>query len=113
MSMYKISVYIPSDYLEAVKLAMFDQGAGRLGNYDHCAWQVLGRGQFRPLAQSNPFKGQKGNLETLDEYLVEMICDKKCIKPVIAALKKSHPYEEPAFAIVRLEDFYEEIKPHV
>lgn len=111
--MYKISVYIPSDYLETVKLAMFDQGAGRLGNYEHCAWQVLGQGQFRPLAQSNPFKGQKGTIETVDEYLVEMVCDEKTIKPVIAALKKAHPYEEPAFSIVRLEDFYEEIKPHV
>ena len=113
MSMYKISVYIPSDYLEPVKLAMFDQGGGRLGNYDRCAWQVLGQGQFRPLAQSNPFKGQKGNVETQNEYLVEMICDKKNIKPVIAALKKSHPYEEPAYSIVRLEDFYEETKTDV
>lgn len=103
--MYKISVYIPSDYLETVKLAMFEQGGGRIGNYDYCAWQVLGQGQFRPLVQSNPFKGQKGNVEVLNEYLVEMICDEKHIKPVIAALKKSHPYEEPAYAIVRLEDF--------
>lgn len=111
--MYKISVYIPGDYLEKVKLAMFDQGGGRLGNYEHCAWQVLGQGQFCPLAQSNPFKGQKGNVETLDEYLVEMICSDTNIRPVIAALKKAHPYEEPAFAVVRLEDFYEELKTHV
>ena len=113
MPMYKISVYIPSDYLETVKLAMFNQGGGRLGNYDHCAWQVLGQGQFRPLVQSNPFKGQKENLETLGEYLVEMICDKKHIKSVIAALKKAHPYEEPAYSVVRLEDFYEETKTDV
>ena len=110
--MYKISVYVPSDYLEKVKLAMFDQGGGRLGNYDRCAWQVLGQGPFRPLAQSNPFLGQEGSVETLEEYLLEMICDEKLIKPVIHALKKSHPYEEPAFTIVRLENFYEEIKPH-
>lgn len=110
--MYKISVYIPSDYLEQVKLAMFEQGGGRLGNYDNCAWQVLGQGQFRPLAQSNPFLGQEGSIEILEEYLVEMICDEKSIKPVIQALKKSHPYEEPAFSIVRLESFYEEIKSH-
>lgn len=111
--MYKVSVYIPVDYLEPVKHAMFEQGAGRLGNYDHCAWQVLGQGQFRPLQQSNPFKGQQGSLETLEEYLIEMICDEKHIKAVIAALKKTHPYEEPAFSIVRLEDFSEEIKSHV
>jgi len=111
--MYKISVYIPNDYLEAVKLAMFDQGGGQLGHYEHCAWQVLGRGQFRPTAQATPFLGQKGVVETLDEYLVEMLCEEKFITAVIAALKKSHPYEEPAFSIVRLENSYEEIKPHV
>lgn len=111
--MYKISVYIPSDYLEKVKLAMFNQGGGRLGNYDHCAWQVLGQGQFRSLEQSTPFKGQKGIKEVLDEYLVEMICDENHIKPVIAALKKSHPYEEPAYSIVRLEAFNEETKTDV
>ncbi len=88
MSMYKISVYIPSDYLEPVKLAMFDQGGGRLGNYDHCAWQVLGQGQFRPLVQSNPFKGQKGNVEAQDEYLVEMICDKKTYQASHSRFKK-------------------------
>lgn len=110
--MYKISVYIPRDYLEKVKRAMFEQGGGRLGNYDNCAWQVLGQGQFRPLAQSNPFLGREGSIEILEEYLLEMICDEQLIKPVIHALKKSHPYEEPAFTIVRLEDFYQEIKPH-
>lgn len=111
--MYKISVYIPSNHLEAVKLAMFDAGGGRFGHYEHCAWQVLGQGQFRPMSQAKPFVGQKGIVETLDEYLVEMLCQKKFINPVIAALKKAHPYEEPAFSVVRLEDHYEEIKPNV
>ncbi|WP_342227936.1 NGG1p interacting factor NIF3 [Rickettsiella endosymbiont of Rhagonycha lignosa] len=111
--MFKISVYIPSDQLEAVKSAMFDQGAGRLGHYEHCAWQVLGQGQFRPMTEAKPFVGQQGIIETVDEYLVEMICDKKHIQPVIAALKKSHPYEEPAYSVVRLEDFYEETKTNV
>lgn len=106
--MYKISVYIPSDYLEQVKLAMFAQGGGRLGNYDHCAWQVVGQGQFRPLAQSNPFMGQKESVTTVEEYLVEMICAEQHIKSVIQALKQSHPYEEPAFMVVRLEDFSKE-----
>lgn len=107
--MYKISVYIPSEHLETVKLAMFDQGGGRLGHYEHCAWQVLGQGQFRPKAKANPFLGHEGVLETVDEYLVEMICEEKFIKAVITALKKSHPYEEPAYSIVRIENPYEEI----
>ena len=102
--MYKIAVYIPSDSLEKVKQAMFDQGAGKFGNYDHCAWQVLGQGQFRPLAQSNPTLGQKGKLETVEEYLVEMVCDNAVIKSVIDALKRTHPYEEPAYTVIHLEN---------
>ncbi|TLY48310.1 MAG: NGG1p interacting factor NIF3 [Gammaproteobacteria bacterium] len=111
--MFKISVYIPADQLELVKSAMFDQGAGRLGHYEHCAWQVLGQGQFRPMNQAKPFLGQQGIVETVDEYLVEMVCEEKYIKAVINALKKTHPYEEPAFSVVRLEDAYEEIKTDV
>lgn len=102
--MYKIAVYIPSDSLEKVKQAMFDQGAGRFGNYDHCAWQVLGQGQFRPLAQSNPTLGQEGKLERVEEYLLEMICDNAVINPVIEALKQTHPYEEPAYTVIHLEN---------
>jgi hypothetical protein len=102
--MYKIAVYIPSDSLEKVKQAMFDQGAGRLGNYDHCAWQVMGQGQFRPLEKSSPTLGKKGQLETVEEYLVEMICDQWIIKSVIAALKQAHPYEEPAYTVSQLEN---------
>lgn len=111
--MLKISFYTPSDQLEIVKSAMFDQGAGRLGHYEHCAWQVLGQGQFRPMNQAKPFLGQQGIVETIDEYLVEMVCEEKYIKAVINALKKTHPYEEPAFSVVRLEDFCEEIKTDV
>ena len=102
--MYKIAVYIPDHSLEKVKQAMFDQGAGQLGNYKHCCWQVLGQGQFYSLPNSNPVIGQKGRLETVDEYLVEMVCDDKVIKSVIKALKQAHPYEEPAYSVYRLED---------
>ncbi len=102
--MYKIAVYIPSNNLEQVKQAMFDQGAGRLGNYDHCAWQVLGQGQFRPLEKSNPAVGQQGKIETVQEYLVEMICDDAVLNSVITALKQAHLYEEPAYTVVQLKN---------
>jgi hypothetical protein len=101
--MYKISVYIPQDSLEKVKQALFAHGAGRLGNYEQCAWQTLGQGQFQPLAQSNPTLGQQGKLEIVNEYLVEMLCEAKYIQSVIRALKEAHPYEEPAYSVIRLE----------
>lgn len=103
--MYKLCFYVPTDYLEAVKSAMFDAGAGRIGDYDRCAWQVLGEGQFRPLDGSQPFIGKAGKVEKVAEYRVEMVCESECIEPSIAALKMAHPYEEPAFDVVELVEF--------
>ncbi len=103
--MYKLYFYVPVDYADRVKNALFDAGAGKIGNYAHCAWQVLGEGQFIPLEKSNAFIGEKGQLEKVLEYRVDMICDKHCINEVIAALKQSHPYEQPAYQVIQIEDF--------
>lgn len=101
--MYKISVFIPESHLEAVKTVMFTAGAGKIGDYDCCSWQTLGQGQFRPLENSNPFIGNQGNIEQVDEYKVEMVCEDSLIKPVITAMKQAHPYEEPAYDVWKLE----------
>lgn len=102
--MYKICVFIPESHLEPVKSAMFEAGAGRIGNYDCCAWQILGQGQFRPLDNSNPYLGRQGQIESVQEYKVEMVCADTIIKPVIAAMKQAHPYEEPAYDVWKLAD---------
>ncbi|MDD4018257.1 MAG: NGG1p interacting factor NIF3 [Kiritimatiellae bacterium] len=100
--MYKLTVYIPETHLEAVKEALFAAGAGRYAAYDRCCWQVLGQGQFRPLAGSDPFIGQAGAEEGVQEYRVEMICADAAVDGVTRALRATHPYEEPAFDFVRL-----------
>lgn len=102
--MYKICFYAPENAVEIVKQALFTAGAGRIGNYDSCCWQVLGSGQFRPLENSNPAIGKTGEVETVSEYRVEMVCEDKSIKDVIKALRLSHPYEEPAYDVVKLEN---------
>ena len=102
--MYKICFYVPATHLEGVKLAMFTAGAGQLGNYSHCAWQVLGEGQYLPLGGSEPFLGVQQELSKEPEYKVEMICGKQLIHDVIAALKLSHPYEVPAYQVIALEN---------
>jgi hypothetical protein len=102
--MYKLVFFVPEDHLEPVKSAVFAAGAGRIGDYDCCAWQTLGQGQFRPLPGSQPFIGQFGNLEKVAEYRVEMVCADGCIEPALAALRAAHPYEEPAYDIWRLAD---------
>ena len=97
--MQKISFYVPESHLEAVKTALFEKGAGKIGNYDCCCWQTLGTGQYRPLDNSKPFMGEKNKICREPEYLVEMVCEDHLIVDIIEALRKSHPYETPAFSV--------------
>ena len=101
----KIEFYVAEEQLEQVKQAMFCAGAGKVGDYDSCAWQVLGQGQYKPGKASNTFKGQQGSLETLGEYKVEMVCAEQYIADVVKAMKDSHPYEEVAYSVIRIEVF--------
>jgi hypothetical protein len=100
--MFKLCFYVPATHLEAVKAAVFTAGAGRIGDYDSCCWQVLGQGQFRPLAGSDPFIGRQGEVEQVEEYRVEMVCERGVLRAVVSAMKQSHPYEEPAWDVVEL-----------
>ncbi len=102
--MYKLCFFVPESHVEAVKEAVFASGAGKIGDYEACCWQVLGYGQFRPLAGSQPFLGQQGELERVMEYRVELVCDGARIKEAVAALRAAHPYEEPAFDVQQLVD---------
>jgi hypothetical protein len=102
--MYKIEFYVPETHLEIVKEAMFEKGAGKIGLYDSCCWQIKGSGQFRPGLESHPHIGSRGTLEKLDEWKVEMVCSDDHIKQVYSALMASHPYEEPAYNIVKILD---------
>ena len=101
--MYQIVFYVPETHCEVVKSALFAAGAGKIGEYDQCAWQVLGQGQFRPLKDSNAFIGEVNTLEQLPEYRVEMVCASVNIKTVLAALLASHPYETPAYHVLAMK----------
>jgi hypothetical protein len=102
--MYKLVFFVPESHVESVKSAVFAAGAGRIGDYEHCAWQVLGEGQFRPLQGSNPYIGSQNVLEKVSEYRVELVCADEHIAGAVAALRAAHPYEEPAFDVTRLVD---------
>ncbi|ARN76055.1 YqfO family protein [Oceanicoccus sagamiensis] len=102
--MFKLCFYVPESHLESVKAAVFNAGAGTIGDYERCCWQVLGRGQFKPMPGSQPFIGEQGALESVEEYRVEMVCADKLIKAVVNALKTAHPYEEPAYDVWRVEE---------
>tara|TARA_R110001592_G_scaffold59905_3_gene182006 strand:+ start:17294 stop:17605 length:312 start_codon:yes stop_codon:yes gene_type:complete len=103
--MFKISFFVPLEYAEVVKKAVFKEGAGKMEAYADCSWETLGTGQFRPLEGSDPFIGSSNKLERVQELKVEMICVETVIRKVIEALKQSHPYEEPAYEVIKIENF--------
>ena len=102
--MYKLTVFIPDAALEPVKSALFAAGAGTIGDYEQCCWQVQGVGQFMPLAGSTPRIGAHDRLEEVDEWRVEMVVATANIGQVIEALKQAHPYETPAYDVIKVMD---------
>lgn len=98
--MFVFVVYVPESHLDAVKQAMFAAGAGSIGDYSQCAWQVLGTGQFCPGVNADPFIGENQQVTQVAEYRLEMVCQEDIKNDVLAALRASHPYEEPAFHVL-------------
>jgi hypothetical protein len=99
--MFSIVFYVPDSDLEKVKDAMFAAGAGRIGNYDRCCWQVRGTGQFRALDGATPTIGAVGAVARVDEWKVEMVCEESVVREVVKALHDAHPYETPAYHVLR------------
>ncbi|KAH8761005.1 GTP cyclohydrolase 1 type 2/Nif3 [Diaporthe sp. PMI_573] len=106
---YKLIFYVPVSDMDAVKTAVFATGAGRYpgpGNYTECAWFTIGTGQFRPGDTANPHIGEVGALEKVEEARVETICvGEECARSAVEALKKAHPYEEPAYEVYEIKEF--------
>ena len=102
--MLKLIYYVPESHLESTKAAIFAAGAGGIGDYEHCAWQVLGLGQFKPVKAAQPFIGELNQLEQLPEWRVETIVPEDKASVVAKVLKASHPYEEPAFEFIQILD---------
>lgn len=100
--MYKLVFFVPEAHAETVKQAVFDAGAGRYRNYDSCSWQTAGSGQFRPLAGADPFVGTVGSVERVAELRVETICTDDDVRAAVEALLAAHPYEEPAYELIRV-----------
>lgn len=104
MSKYKLVITVPSSHAEAVRLAIGEAGAGKLGNYSFCSFTTKGIGRFRPEEGSNPAIGEIGAMEKIEEEKIESQCDEAVIDDVLAALRKVHPYEEIAYDLWKLEN---------
>ncbi|MDY0212245.1 MAG: Nif3-like dinuclear metal center hexameric protein [Desulfuromonadaceae bacterium] len=101
---FKLVVYAPTAHREELLQALFRGGAGHIGQYDHCAFSVEGRGQFRPGANANPFLGTPGQEEQVEETRVETIVPHRSINKVLAHMRKAHPYEEVAYDLYELHN---------
>lgn len=100
--MYKLVVFIPVDSAQKVANAIFQAGAGLMGNYSHCGFTAQGQGSFLPLDGAKPAIGKKGTLEKVTEMRFETIVPAEKLNDVITAMKKAHPYEVPAFDCFKL-----------
>ena len=106
MTRYKLVFYVPIAHATAVKRAVFATGAGSIGNYRDCAFQVRGEGQFSPVDGAKPAIGVVGKEEVVEEYKVEILClDEENTKNAVREMKKAHPYEEVAYEVYKVEEF--------
>ena len=104
----KIVVFVPETHTEKVRKSIFDAGAGVIGNYDSCSFNINGTGTFRAGNNTNPFVGKKGELHTENEVRIETVVPDFLTNKVISAIKNSHPYEEVAYDIYNLQNAWEQ-----
>ncbi len=102
----KLVTFVPADYAAKVREAIFSAGAGVIGNYDSCSYNLEGTGTFRAGENTNPFVGEKGKLHFEPEIRIETIFPEHLTGKVIAKMLEAHPYEEPAYDIYPLENTY-------
>jgi len=104
----KLVVFVPTPFAEKVRQAMFDAGAGKIGNYDSCSYNLSGNGTFRAGELTKPFVGEKGKLHTEPEERIETVVPSHLTQKVIGAMLEVHPYEEVAYDIYSLQNQWEE-----
>lgn len=100
----KLAVFVPVDHAESIRQALGQAGAGFIGEYSHCSFSTDGTGRFMPGEKTNPYIGQAGQLEKVEEIKVETIYPKSLEKAVLSAMLKAHPYEEVAYDIYSLDN---------
>lgn len=99
---YKLVTFVPEEAVEKVSEALFAAGAGRIGRYSSCSFRSNGTGTFFGEEGTNPAVGRSGRLELAPEIKLETVAPIARVSEIVAALRKAHPYEEPAFDLVRL-----------
>ena len=104
----KVVVYAPLSAADKVRQAMFEAGAGCIGNYDSCSFNAQGQGSFRAGAMAHPYVGEIGETHFEDEVRIETVVPKHALNQVITAMLKVHPYEEVAYDVYALENEFQQ-----
>lgn len=102
----KLTVFVPREHADKVRNAMFAAGAGHIGNYSECSFNVLGEGTFKGSDATNPFVGEKNRQHKEVEIRVETIVPNYEVKAVVTAMIKAHPYEEVAYDVYPLANMW-------
>lgn len=102
--LYKLVVFVPASHVNKVREAINNAGAGDIGKYSDCSFRTSGTGTFRPGEDTDPFIGEQGLLEEVDEFRLETAAYQRDLDKVVQAMIKAHPYEEVAYDIYRLEN---------
>jgi len=105
----KLVTYVPKENAEAVRNALFNVGAGNIGNYSNCSFTTAGQGSFKGNEDSNPVKGKKGETHYEDEIQIGITFARNLQSDVLSALMRAHPYEEVAYEITTLENVNQHI----
>ena len=103
-TLLKLYTYVPISHLDVVRDALFAAGAGKIGHYDEAGFFVMGKGTFRATEQANPFLGEVGIREEVEEARLEVLVPDYLSGAVVRALFAAHPYEEVAYEIIQLEN---------
>jgi dinuclear metal center YbgI/SA1388 family protein len=98
----KLVTFVPHDHADAVRRALHDAGAGRIGDYDHASYTSTGEGRFRPLEGANPTIGSVGEVEVVPESRIETVYPRRLRRGVVSAMIAAHPYEEVAYDVLEL-----------
>lgn len=102
-NLYKLVTFVPQEHLSKLQSALYEVGGGEIGEYDHCSYYSMGTGSFRPLDNANPFIGTPGKNERVEEARLELVFEAANLKKIIEALIKHHPYETPAYDIIKAQ----------
>lgn len=95
----KIAVFTPLSHADKIRRVLAEAGTGFVGNYDSCSFSSKGIGRYRGLEGTDPYIGEPGKLEEVEEERIEVLCLFEKMDKVIEAVKKAHPYEEPAIDV--------------